>query len=125
MFKSPGWRAGVIALAFAASASMMGVAQAQTPTKLVSAQPAPNSNVSSPQAILLKFSEQISKPLSSITLTDARANTVATMQMPAPDAQSLSLMPNQTLAPGQYTISWTAVGPDGHKETGTYHFTVK
>lgn len=123
MSKSHRWRASVTAVAFAAL--IVGAAQAQAPAKLVSAQPAPNSDVSSPQAILLKFSAQLSKQLSSISLMDAAGNTVATMQMPAPDAQSLSMMPNQTLAPGRYTISWTAVGAEGHKETGTYQFTVK
>jgi|SRR5665213_31909 len=124
MFKTPRFRASLIALALATS--MVGAVQAQALAKLVSAAPAPNAKVSSPKAILLKFSEEISKKLSSVTLTDAGGNAVATMQMPAPDAQSLSLMPNETLGPGQYTISWTAVSTDdGHKITGTYHFTVK
>jgi methionine-rich copper-binding protein CopC len=30
-----------------------------------------------------------------------------------------------TLAPGKYTVQYTAVGHDGHRRKGEYSFTVK
>ena len=124
MFRIPGTRA--ILLAAALAVLTLGAFQAQAHAKLVSANPAPDSSVSPPKNILLSFSEDIAKNLSSVKLADAGGHAVATMQMPAPDAKSLSIMPNAPLAPGRYTVSWTAVSTgDGHKMTGTYHFTVK
>jgi len=124
MFRTPRFRATVAVAAL--SLFSLNAVQAQAHAKLVSANPSANSSVSSPQTILLKFSEAIAKKLSSMKLADAGGNPIAMMQMPAPDAKSLSIMPNATLPPGQYTVSWTAVSTDdGHKMTGAYHFTVK
>ena len=125
MLKTLQARTSLAALALAAILAL-GAAQAQAHAKLASATPAPDSSVASPKTIVLQFSEEIAKNLSNIKLTDAAGNAVATMQMPAPDAKSLSIMPNATLPSGKYTVSWTAVSTDdGHKMTGTYHFTVK
>ena len=119
-------RTHTILIAVVIAVLAFGAAQAQAHAKLASATPAADSSVTSPKTILLQFSEEIAKNLSSIKLTDAGGQTIATMQMPAPDAKSLSIMPNATLSPGKYTVSWTAVSTDdGHKMTGTYHFTVK
>lgn len=124
MFRIPGTRAGLLAVALAVMT--LGAIQAQAHAKLVSANPAPDSSVSPPKNILLSFSEDIAKNLSSVKLTDGGGHAIAMMQMPASDAKSLSFMPNSTLGPGRYTVSWTAVSTDdGHKMTGTYHFTVK
>ena len=125
MFRTSRTRAGLATAMLAAST--FGAAYAHGPqAKLTSADPAPDSSVPSPKIVVLKFSEEIFKNLSSVKLTDGGGHTVATMQMPAPDAKSLSIMPNATLASGQYTVSWTAItSDDNHKMSGTYHFTVK
>jgi copper resistance protein C len=107
-------------------ALVLGVGQAQAHAKLVSSDPAPDATVSALKLIQLHFSEDIARKFSSLTLTHTHGNAVALMAMTAPDAKSLSVMPNAALAPGLYTIAWTAVATDdGHKTTGTFSFTVK
>jgi methionine-rich copper-binding protein CopC len=43
----------------------------------------------------------------------------------AKDPSTLSIMPNAALKPGVYMVAWSIVSDDGHKETGTFKFTVK
>lgn len=105
---------------------LLGVSQAWAQANLVSADPAPNSSVTSPMLIQLHFSEAIDKRSSSIELTDAIGKAVGTMAMGAKDAKSLALMPNQQLDAGTYTVSWTAMSAaGGHKAMGHFSFTVK
>ena len=104
----------------------IAIGDAQAHAKLVTADPAPNATVAAPKMIHLVFSEEIAARLSSFRLTDTDGNAVAMMAMQAKDAKTLEAMPNATLSPGLYTVSWTAVSTDdGHKMTGTYSFTVK
>ena len=118
-------QAGPAALILA-TALFFGGAQAQAHAKLVSADPAPDSKVGSPKNITLNFSEAIAKNFSSFKIIDGSGKEISLMKMDAKDGQSLTAMPNGTLPPGHYTISWTAVSTDdGHKMTGTYSFTVK
>lgn len=105
--------------------ALLTVGQAEAHAKLVTADPAPNATVASPKMIHLEFSEEIAQKLSSFTLTDTDGNPVAMMTMKAKDAKTLEAMPNMTLSPGVYTVSWTAVSTDdGHKMTGSYSFTI-
>ena len=113
------------ALLAVCASTLPGLGQAWASAELVSADPAPNSTVASPMLIQLHFSEAIHKQSSSVELTDAGGNAVATMPMGAKDAKSVALMPNQQLGAGKYTLSWTAVSSDGHKMTGRFSFTVK
>lgn len=43
----------------------------------------------------------------------------------APDEKSLAATPDAPFSPGPYTVSWTAVGGDGHPARGTLSFTVE
>jgi methionine-rich copper-binding protein CopC len=107
-------------------AMLLGTAPAQAHARLVGCDPAPNSTVAAPMLIQLHFSEELARKFSSIRLTQSGGAAIAIMAMDAKDAKSLSIMPHATLAPGQYRITWIAVGTDdGHKTTGTYTFTVK
>jgi hypothetical protein len=107
-------------------ALVLGVGQAQAHAKLVSSDPAPDATVSALKLIQLHFSEAIARKFSSLRLTNTHGNVVAIMAMTAADAKSLSVMPDAALAPGLYTISWTAVATDdGHKTMGTFSFKVK
>jgi copper resistance protein C len=109
-----------------ATALALVTAQVHAHAKLVSADPAPDSTVAAPKNITLKFNEAITKNFSSFKVSDGAGQQVSLMPMKSPDAQSLTAMPNAGLAPGLYTVSWTAVSSDdGHKMTGTYRFTVK
>ena len=115
----------VSALLSVCASMLLGLGQAWASAVLVSADPAPNSTVSSPMLIQLHFSEAIDKQSTRAELTDAGGNPVAAMPMGAKDAKSVALMPNQPLGAGKYTVSWTAVSSDGHKMTGHFSFTVK
>lgn len=124
MLRIPRIRASLITLALAAAA--LAGTQAQAHAKLVTTTPAAGAKVASPQTILLQFSEDIAKNLSSVKLRDAGGKAVATMAMPAPDTKSLSLMPDSSLAPGRYTVSWAVMSTaDGDKTSGTFQFTVQ
>jgi copper resistance protein C len=106
--------------------ALLAVSQAQAHAKLVTAEPAANATVAAPKTIQLQFNEELAKKLSGIKLTDTDGKSVATMSMAAKDDKSLMIMPNASLVPGLYTVSWTAVTTDdGHKTTGSYSFTVK
>lgn len=116
----------IITAAIALSAILRpGISLAQGGIRLLSANPAPNSTVSAPNMIELHFSGDLAKQTSSFKLTGPDGQDVATMAMGANDAQSLATMPNATLPPGRYTVTWTVSTEDGHKTTGTYTFTVK
>lgn len=100
--------------------------EAQAHAKLVKADPPPRATVASPKMIHLEFSEEIAKKFSTFKLTGANGDAISMMAMGSKDAKSLDAMPHATLAPGRYTVSWTAVSTDdGHKTTGTYSFAVK
>ncbi|MGH8143099.1 MAG: copper resistance protein CopC [Steroidobacteraceae bacterium] len=102
-----------------------GISLAQSGIRLLSADPAANSTVAAPNMIELHFSGDLTKQTSSFRLTGPDGNDIATMAMGANDTHSLATMPNATLPPGQYTVSWTVVSTDGHKTAGSYAFTVK
>jgi copper resistance protein C len=94
--------------------------------KLVSADPAPNATVASPRVVHLQFSEALAPRFSSFKLAATDGKPVPMRATQNQDAKVLEGMPNAALAPGVYTVSWTAVATDdGHKTTGSYRFTVK
>ena len=100
--------------------------QAQAHARLVTADPAPNATVAAPKMIQLQFSAELAKKFSSFKVTDTDGNAVAVMVMDSKDPKLLQVMPTAMLAPGLYTVSWTAVSTDdGHKTSGSYSFTVQ
>jgi methionine-rich copper-binding protein CopC len=107
------------------AALALATTDVQAHAALKTANPAPNATVAAPKDIVLHFSEALEMKLSSFKVTTAAGVEVMTMAMPAPDKLSIAAMPMAPLAPGQYTVSWTAVGDDSHPNKGTYSFTVK
>jgi methionine-rich copper-binding protein CopC len=105
----------------------LSVGLAQAHARLVSAEPGPQSAVTAAAHLELHFSESIAAKLSSFKLTDSYGKAIACTPETAKDARSLAASPaTGALQPGVYTVTWTAVASDdGHKTTGTYHFTVK
>lgn len=92
--------------------------------KLVAAEPAANATVTTPASIRLRFSEPLAKKFSSFRLEDSHGRRIGLMALEA-DARTLAAKLASTLAPGAYTVSWTAVASDdGHRTTGRYRFTV-
>jgi methionine-rich copper-binding protein CopC len=100
--------------------------QASAHAQLDKAEPAKGASVASPEKIVLHFDDELEMKFSGFKVTDAGGKAVAIKAMPAPDKYSLGGTPAASLAPGVYTVSWTAASSDdGHKMTGTYTFTVK
>lgn len=92
---------------------------------LVSAEPAPDSEVTAPKVIQLHFSEAFEPKFSHFKLTDLDGAEVKIQPTEAKDAKTLAAMPTAPLEPGLYTVSWTTIGHDSHKRTGTFSFSVK
>ena len=105
---------------------LLGLAAANAHAQLVHAMPAANESVGSPQKIELHFSEAIEPRLSGVKVTNKAGAEVGLKTVATADAKGLVASPAAPMAPGVYTISWTAVSPsDAHKMTGNYTFTVK
>lgn len=99
---------------------------AQAHARLVTADPAPNATVAAPTLIQLQFSTTLAKKFSTFKLTDTDGNPVGIVMTDGSDNKTLAAKPAGTLAPGLYTVSWTAVSTDdGHKTSGAYSFTVR
>lgn len=104
---------------------VLAATQAFAHATLVRAEPAVNASVGAPQAIVLHFNEALEAKVSSFKVTDIDGKEVMVMAAPAPDNKSLAAKPHSALTAGLYTVSWTAVGDDGHPMKGTYSFSVK
>jgi methionine-rich copper-binding protein CopC len=105
---------------------LLAAAQASAHAKLESTTPAADSTVGPPKTIQVHFSEAIETKLSSLKLAASDGTAVAVMSMnDAKDPATLSIMPNATLKPGAYKVTWSVVSDDGHKTQGTFRFTVQ
>lgn len=114
------------ALAGVAAALMLVMSQASAHAKLQSTTPKADATVSSPQMIQVHFNEAIEVKLSSLKLIASDGTEISIMSMnEAKDPSTLSIMPNAALKAGVYTAVWSIVSDDGHKETGSFKFTVK
>jgi methionine-rich copper-binding protein CopC len=114
------------ALTGVAATLLLAMSQAVAHAKLESTTPKADSTVSSPQMIQVHFDEAIEVKLSSLKLTASDGTDIPIMNMnDAKDPATLSIMPNMKLKPGVYTAAWSIVSDDGHKETGSFKFTVK
>lgn len=119
MFRGPSALAGI-------AACLLLAAQAGAHAKLLSVVPAADSAGPSPQLIQVHFNEAVEVKLSKLTLATSAGVAVSIMGMnEAKDPSTLSIMPNAKLVPGVYTASWSVVTDDGHKESGSFKFTVK
>ena len=102
-----------------------GATQALAHAELVHTVPAAKSSGAAPAAIQLHFSDAIEMKFSSFKVTDIDGKEVA-IKAVAGDAKTLSATPTAPLAPGLYTVTWSAASvEDGHKMKGTFSFTVK
>jgi len=91
-------------------------------TRLSSSVPADNAAVAaSPESIELEFSENVR--LTALALTDAAGATFDLGALPTA-AQSAFAIAAPALPPGQYTLSWRAVGADTHVVSGEVHFSI-
>jgi methionine-rich copper-binding protein CopC len=112
-------------LAGFSAALLLSATQADAHANLLGSNPAKDATVAAPKVITLHFSEALEMKVSGFKLTDIDGKPVAIKGVAAPDAKSLAATPAAPLAPGLYTISWTSMGDDAHKMTGTLSFSVK
>ena len=119
-------RSPAVAVVIAGLLASFAATSALAHAKLVKANPAPNATVAPPRMVRLEFSEALARKFSSFRVADTGGKAVALMATQNQDAKVLEATPSVVLAPGVYTVSWTAVATDdGHKTTGSYRFTVK
>lgn len=109
----------------AAALFAVATTEASAHAELVSAEPAADATVATPDKIVLHFGEELEMALSSMDITDNQGHAVATTHADAPDDKSLAVTPSAPLAPGLYTVSWTVVGDDSHQVKGNISFTVQ
>ncbi|WP_367395243.1 copper homeostasis periplasmic binding protein CopC [Cupriavidus sp. Agwp_2] len=101
--------------------------------KLVSSTPADKAEVSAPQKIELKFSENLATQFSGASLVmtgmPGMANhapmKVAAKVSGSDDPKTMVITPAQALTPGSYRVDWRAVSSDTHPINGNLAFTVK
>jgi len=106
--------------------SLAFAANAYAHAKPVSREPAPDADVSAPSAVTIHFSEPLEPAFSKIALVgaDGKAAAPAASEVDANDSKTMHLaLPS--LAPGRYTVQWTAVAEDGHRTKGSYAFNIK
>lgn len=89
--------------------------------------PAADSLVTAPQALTLNFSEGIEPGFSGVVVTDAQQQAIrtGTATRDEKNKAQLTVPLEQTLTSGTYRVDWHVVSVDGHKTTGSYHFSVK
>lgn len=94
--------------------------------KPVSRDPSPDAEVAAPPAVTIHFSEPLEPAFSKLALVDdsGKPAASATSQVDPQDKKTMTLA-LQPLAPGRYTVQWTAVAEDGHRTKGSYAFNVK
>lgn len=100
-------------------AGPLGTAQAHS--HLRSSTPAEGSTVAAPLQVVLGFSERTH--LAALSLTRGSESAIKIGSLPPQPAQQLTV-PLPKLTAGAWTLTWRAIGDDGHVTHGTVHFTV-
>ena len=90
-------------------------------TKLTSSAPAAGSHVKSPNTIKLVFAEPLEPAFSGAELSDAAGKAMAVPK--SVGGATITLLP-LALKPGNYKVTWHAVGHDTHRLSGSFTFTV-
>jgi methionine-rich copper-binding protein CopC len=78
-----------------------------------------------PGRVTITFSNSVEPVFSKVTVIDSSGTTVSgkTQFLEGNTVMETELLKN--LAPGKYTVKWKCVSLDGHKQTGSYTFTIK
>jgi len=110
-----------LALAFALATS-----QAFAHAHLKTASPADGATVAAPAEIILGFTEELEVKLSSITVKDARGETVSAAAAEAVSGDRKGLRVRlKPVSPGAYTVEWAVTSVDTHRVSGQYRFSVR
>lgn len=106
---------------------LAGAEPAWAHAHLESAVPAVDGTVrAAPTEVSLAFTEKLEEKLSKIVVRDASGRQVdkGDTRFVGGDAKTL-VVTLAALAPGTYTVSWTARSVDTHQTTGTFTFIIK
>lgn len=104
---------------------LVAAGSAAAHAELVSASPAPGAQLAgSPAEIRLTFSEPVASSSSIVLLTADFQPVEGLVGQFAADRPQEIYAPLSELAPGVYTVQWTAASDDGHEISGTYSFSV-
>ena len=115
-----------VALLSLSASLLFGTTEAIAHAQLVNSEPKANASGAAPQTITLHFDDELVPKVSLFKLTDIDGKPVAVTAVDTKDSKALAATPGKPLAPGLYTVSWTAASQDdGHKMTGKFSFTVK
>jgi methionine-rich copper-binding protein CopC len=102
---------------------LAGVSAAQAHAHLQAASPADQSVLSAaPTQLVLHFTE--AARLTALAIGKAGESSHK-LPLPAGDPAAQIVVPLPPLAPGQYVVSWRAVGADGHVVPGQIQFTLQ
>jgi methionine-rich copper-binding protein CopC len=116
-------RAAALAAALAATAILAVPALAHAP--VLGTSPKNGSTVSKIRTVTVRFGEAV--VTGKITVYNASGKAVAAKAwgLNPKNKARLRAVFSKNLASGKYTVRWRAVADDGHREKGTFHFTVK
>lgn len=114
-------------LTLALSAAITLAAPASAHTKLVTANPAPNSTVrQAPQQVVITFNEPVLARFVTVAVTGPAGKLhVMGAQVDPKNKSRVSAVVHGGGKPGLYKVDWSAAGSDMHKMTGSYSFTVR
>ena len=116
-----------ILFVLAASAVLAFAPPAAMHTHLTKSDPGANDTVASPAAIKLWFSERVEIGFTRVMLKNVAgvALPVGTLTYAGDSAAAPVIVPvTGTLAPGEYTVAWSAAAKDGHPARGMFQFYV-
>jgi copper resistance protein C len=107
---------------FAIALSILVAGPCQAHARLQSSSPADNGQLTqAPKSLTLNFSE--AAQLAVLKLVSDGKETVIPIDKTVAAAKSCTL-PLPVLAPGKYTVQWTAVADDGHVSKGSFTFSI-
>lgn len=108
---------------FIALFSLMGSAQIMAHTELKSSEPADGAKLQeSPTELALNFAGNVT--LLKLDLRSAEGEVVPLEFKPSAKAEKQYRVQLPKLAPAAYTLTWTALGGDGHKLEKSFSFAV-
>jgi copper resistance protein C len=78
-----------------------------------------------PARVRMTFSNSVEPIFSKVTVIDSSGTTVSEKTQFLEDNTVMETDLLKNLAPGKYTVKWKCVSLDGHKQAGSYTFTIK
>lgn len=114
--------------AAAIAAATLAAPLAHAHATIQTSEPAANAELAqAPTVIKLGFNEAVDPAFSSIVLQDSFGKPVAGVgkAVVEGDAKQQLKADLPALKSGGYIVRWVAIGPDGHRRTGQYNFSVK